>query len=421
MKMQLSCGCCEVAEVGWERMLSIVGPLNDDTTLPGYNRTWYQRIFTEIGVTIPRWHGDCTAADRTQWNTVYGGVSPTPILFKPFRWRIGSDRTLDTTYGTTGVGGGYFEERLFFSLPSSRWVSGDDKTPPASARLDLSNVLVIQPPFWESALTNSGSKVTHCRVWIDGVDATGPVEIDKTVTVAITNVSPHLNINSGRFVSVHSIEIPGGIPEGATIEIDYWYSLLLSRSDAESTTFITAPDKPLALSAMEGSVSETPSGFAVGHNRTHTLAGSGIVRNGSNRRRYRLELIGGTLADQSEFLTSDENWTKSSTNVVYVDPVTSHSINFHFAEEVPVIFLSKPGVSFATTIAAKYMIQGTDYPAIKAYADGSAPDVSVGNFNPSTETTFDRVGVKEASVFNFGYSTGGSSGEFPTSIIVSRP
>lgn len=402
----------------WERQLSVVGPLNDDDTIDGFDRVWTYKNTGSFSVAAPwMWAIVPTNDDIDAWMLVYGANPDYEIPMKPMRWRIGADR--DRVNPSPGVllkqyGGGIDEERKFFSLFATPWVPGDETTLPADAGIEItSTTLSFMPPFWEPGTTNNGSRVAYARVLINGVDATGVVEVNATARTPVSSLGTYYPIGTaGAFFDEISITLPTAIPEAATIEIDLWYVLSLSRSDLETTW--SSVIGVYATTAWAGSVSES---LGVCQ-RTHTLTGTANINARYQARGdYLFEFSDQTVAGETSLTTNLLDWTKDDTTWVLFDSTTQNTLTFVFGCETPFIILRKPRVGSSGFIEAKYMCSGSSYDAVRLYYGNSPTDCNVGSFDPDASNLFFSV---TNSVTHDSFNVA-SYAQFPSSITVSRP
>lgn len=402
----------------WERQLSVVGPLNDDETIFGFDREWIYKDTGSFTVAAPHmWAIVPTNDDIDAWMTVYGTNPLHQIAMKPMRWRIGADR--DRVNPSPGIlltqyGGGIDEERKFFSLFATPWVPGDETTPPSDTSISItSTTLSFMPPFWEPGTTNNGSRIAYARVLIDGVDVTGVVLINATARQLVSSLGTYYPISSaGAFFEDISITLPVEIPLSATIEIDLWYVLSLSRSDIETTW--SSVVGVYATTAWPGSVSES-AGVC---QRTHTLTGTANVNaRYAARGDYLFEFSDQSVAGETSLTTNNSTWTKSDTQWTFFDPGTQNTLTFVFGVEAPYIILRKPRVGSAGFIEAKYMCSGSSYDTVRLYYGTAPQNCNVGSFDPDESNLFFSV---TNSVTHDSFNVA-SYAQFPSSITVSRP
>jgi hypothetical protein len=425
--------CCRVSstdvdphQITWTRMISLVGAIDTDPALPSYDRDWVLRSspFSEVFLAA-----DLNATDRDTWYEIYNDAPPYEIRMKPVRWRLGSNRAFDEDYGSS-VGGGHFAERRFFSLLNS-FVTGSDKTPHVSEHYgSLGRTLSLMPPFYESSMTDNGSKVTHARVLVNGVDLTGVIPVVHPGLVSVGG-QPGRGVTEGdgRFCNVITLKLPVDIPHGATVEFDFFYLLSLSRFEVERNVAI-AIDEPFALAAWDGSVCESSVSF-----RSHTVTGTTALRRpGADEGNFVLVCEDGDIAGSTTFRTGARHWLKTGGTWVFDHAPSWNRLTLFYKTEQPFLLLRKPVAQFffpdnPTFVTAKYAQVGDRYPACSLAGSFSLtppPEVSVGGFAPRESSEFRLLGFFGGSL-GLGHATPGdiatnpNFSQFPTSITVRRP
>ena len=406
----------------WERQLSVVGPLNDDASVSGFDREWVYRDTGTFSISAPHmWAVAPTDDDITAWRAVYGARPPHEIRMRPMRWRIGADR--DRVNPSPGVllkeyGGGIAEEQRFFSLFETPWVPGDATTPPADSALEItSSTISFRPPFWEPGTTNNGSRVAFARVLVNGSDVTGIISVNSSATFLVRSIGSYYPIGrAGAFFSAISLTLPAPIPKAATIEIDLWYVLSLSRSDIEGTWAEVV--LVYGTTAWPGSVSEGGAGSIGPQSRSHTLKGTADMNaSRSARGNYLFQFTDQSVAGDTSLTTNKSTWTKGDDRWTLFDSATQHTFTFIFGVETPYIIIRKPRVGSAGFIEAKYMCSGSSYDPVRLYFGASPQDCNVGSFDPDGSNLFFSV---TNSVTHESYNVA-SYAQFPSSITVSRP
>ena len=407
----------------WERQLSVVGPLNDDDSVLGFDREWVYKTTGSFSVSAPwMWAIVPTEEDIEAWDQVFNFNPKYEIKMRPMRWRIGADR--DRVDPAPGVflqqyPGGIAEERKFFSLVASPWVPGDNTTPPTDTGIDIaSSTISFMPPFWEPGDSNNGSRVDYARVWINGDDVTGIVTLNAAATVTVNSLGSYYPIGrGGAFFRAVSLTLPVPIPKDATIEIDLWYKLSLARHHIETNWFTII--NVHATTAWPGSVCESGSGFIGDHERTHTLKGvANMNASYAARGDYLFEFADQSVAGETSLTTNNIAWTKDATRWILFDATTQHTLTFVFGCETPFIILRKPMIVGGTGfLEAKYMCSGSSYDRTKRYEGTDPIDCLVGSFDPDASNLFfsvtNSVTHDPPSIPNYA--------QFPSSITVSRP
>jgi hypothetical protein len=406
-------------------MISLVGALDTDTVLPSYDRDWVLRSSPFGAIFLA---ADLNATDRDTWYEIYNDAPPYEIRMKPVRWRLGSNRAFDEDYGSS-VGGGHFTERRFFSLLNA-FVTGSDRTPKISEHYSsLGRTLSLMPPFYESSMTDNGSKVTHARVLINGVDVTGVIPVLHPGLFSVGGQPGRgLTAGAGRFCNSITLNLPVDIPHDATVEFDFWYVLSLSRFEVERNTAI-AIDEPFALAVWDGSVCESSVSA-----RSHTVTGATeLLRTGADSGNFVIECEDGEIAGATRFRTGANYWSKTAGTWIFDHPPSWNRLTFSYATEQPFLLVRKPVAEFfypdsPTFVTAKYAQAGDRYPACSlagSFSLSPPPEVSVGGFSPRESSEFRLLGFYGG--LDVGHATpdeiaaNPNFSQFPTSITLRRP
>jgi hypothetical protein len=410
-----SCRCANTQEgITWNRMLSLVGEV-DDESLPSHDRGWRYS-----GSAPARLWAETTYADWLAWTQVYNDAPAYEIRMKPVRYRIGSNRDFDLTL-PSNIGGNHFQERVFFSFLNAAFITGGDSTPAESQHYGtLGSSITVIPPFHEIAATTQGSRVTHCRVLIDGVDATGVVPVTRIISGRLRDNNPI------------TLTVPGGIPHGSTVEIDFWYLLSLARYETERTVMFPGsvgidPD-PFVLFAPYGSIAPGTLGFGSG-----LASGSAPLRTAS-KGNFEFSITGGTVAGTTAHDTRSAGWIRDAGAWKFSVSGSYDQIEFRYRTEQPFILVRKPVASFfypdsPVYVFAKYEQVGSRFQPCSlagAFTFGvTPPEVAVGGFNASEPNEFRIIGFHGGSGV-IGHATAAeilanaNFAQFPPSITVEK-
>lgn len=216
MKMQLSCGCCDVPSVlvGVLRPLNGGGPLNGDVSVSGYVDEWEVCPLPATGELTDYWL-PMKASNLTSF-------SPgTPVILnawyelksKPFRYVLAASES-------DPIGGIVCDYAIGYENRSTGPDAGNHLSPL------MASAVSIRPPVsgcgwagaWAGVTGGAGSTntidITHGRVMIDGVDASGVVALPGGSNATIPLTSPRDMTNAAVSVDLWyrvTVFIPGSL------------------------------------------------------------------------------------------------------------------------------------------------------------------------------------------------------------------
>ena len=330
MLMQLSCGCCVAAIPGTCARPFYGGtPLNSNSEVSGYDRTWGTYFGPSAYVTVNAYSAKITTADYLGFS---GGTYNYQMKTRPFRWLAGGG-TDDNNY-VSDMGTSKDCENRFTGPPSNCHLgsvssSGLTYTAPCLAAYGVSGVTIA---------------IEHARVVVDSVDASG--------------IFAQSGNSTDRYVPFTSSKLM----TNKDIYLECWFKV-----NASFATIVTTPRDAMFVTDISY---PTNAGFtdAVGKlSFTGGNAKSGIA----STKTIRLSFDKGGPAGLSTLdLEPQSGWSFSDADgvITMIHTATTDAIDFYFNREVPYIDVKIAAATYSGMITkCVYYPRGTEYEALYKY------------------------------------------------------
>jgi len=409
MLMQLSCGCCieplPSVNIRWTRSQCLVGPLNSNTEVSGYTRSWVFGLpYLMAGMvplsTIPIWHLKGTSGISATAETVATANPRFVEKMAPIRFRIG-----DTGWG------GFTPTRVRQYLSQDRIETAfTNLSPPAAGHSGAALVtsVIVQPPL-ATIFSSAQSGVKFARMWVNGVDVSGVVAVN-----AIASAGGSQVFACGTLTLSIS---PTVITDDDVIEFDYWYQFSVTRSEGFYNAGNGIDGDPIPV---VGAAPESRERIYPNLQFRSTFNSLNAQRKRRSGDKYRLTFSSngpGGVTDLT--LEPQTDWSFQQTTATMIQMTktagtgTGNRVWFDWGKEIPEIIVNKQITSPVVAMFMRYLPSSSGH---YGQIDGAS---TPGVWNPQGTTSFSVRGVEKPN------GRGGTgyfdSSSYPSSYFSSYP